>query len=93
LPIVENPTEDEDRQVLSIVSQKRELAKRFGQKEDIAIIDTFEESFSAKNPGRPIFNEMVKRIKRGEAEGIIAWHPDRLARSLSEKSFFLDQLQ
>jgi DNA invertase Pin-like site-specific DNA recombinase len=86
-------TEDEDRQVLSILSQKRELAKRFGQKEDIAIIDTFEESFSAKNPGRPIFNEMLKRIKRGEAEGIIAWHPDRLARNSVDGGqiiYFLD---
>src|SRR5215467_6460117 len=86
-------TEDEDRQVLSIVSQKRELAKRFGQKEEIAIIDTFEESFSAKNPGRPIFNEMLRRIKRGEADGIIAWHPDRLARNSVDGGqiiYFLD---
>jgi site-specific DNA recombinase len=86
-------TEDEDRQVLSIESQKRELAKRFGQKEDIAIIDTFEESFSAKKPGRPIFNEMLRRIKRGEADGIIAWHPDRLARNSVDGGqiiYFLD---
>ena len=37
--------------------------------------------FSAKAPGRPIFDEMLRRIERREAEGIIAWHPDRLARN------------
>ncbi len=34
-----------------------------------------------KEPGRPIFNEMLSAIERGEAEGIVAWHPDRLARN------------
>ncbi|MDE2213432.1 MAG: recombinase zinc beta ribbon domain-containing protein, partial [Patescibacteria group bacterium] len=37
--------------------------------------------FSAKAPGRPVFNEMLSRIEHGEADGIIAWHPDRLARN------------
>src|SRR2546425_1078543 len=36
---------------------------------------------SAKAPGRPVFEEMLGRIERGEAEGILAWHPDRLARN------------
>lgn len=41
----------------------------------------FEEARTAKCPGRPIFDEMIKRIEKGEASGIIAWHPDRLARN------------
>ena len=74
-------TESEDRQVLSIDSQKSEALRAFGNMPGIEIMRTFEESFSAKAPGRPIFNDMLKRIEKGEAAGIIAWHPDRLARN------------
>lgn len=74
-------TEDEDRQVLSIESQKRELDKSPIATQGLTVVNIFEESRSAKIPGRPIFNEMLHRIERGEADGIIAWHPDRLARN------------
>src|SRR6266852_2062520 len=74
-------TESEDRQVLSIDSQKAELVRAFVGRSDIDSVETFEESKSAKAPGRPIFNTMLARIERGEADGIVAWHPDRLARN------------
>jgi site-specific DNA recombinase len=74
-------TESEDRQVLSIDSQRTELERAFRQFAGISIVEVLEESFSAKAPGRPIFNKMLDRIERGEADGIIAWHPDRLARN------------
>ncbi len=73
--------EDEDRQVLSIGSQRTEIDRAFVAMLDIEIVEIFEESRSARFPGRPIFNEMIRRIEKREAEGIIAWHPDRLARN------------
>ena len=39
------------------------------------------EKCTAKMPGRPVFNSLLTRIKNGEATGILAWHPDRLARN------------
>lgn len=74
-------TEDEDRQVLSIESQRQEIERHAAAWPDVTIIQIYEESKSARAPGRPVFDEMIKRIDRGEADGIIAWHPDRLARN------------
>jgi site-specific DNA recombinase len=73
-------TEDEDHQILSIESQRQELS-RFAEREHLQVVAMREESRSAKSPGRPVFNEMLKRIEHGEADGILAWHPDRLARN------------
>ena len=74
-------SEAEDRQVLSIDSQRDELFGKFRAQNDVEIVDIFQEAFSAKAPGRPIYDDMLRRIERGEAEGIITWHPDRLARN------------
>ena len=73
-------SEDQDHQILSIESQREEL-DRYAQKEHLTIVATKEEAKSAKSPGRPVFNDLLRRIKHGEADGILAWHPDRLARN------------
>src|SRR3989344_3670090 len=73
-------TDDEERQQLSIPAQIEEL-RTFSQKENLEVLETLIESKTAKNPGRKIFNDMLNRIEEGEADGIIAWHPDRLARN------------
>lgn len=74
-------TEADDRQVLSIQSQRSEMERLYGAAPNISIIQVFEESRSAKEPGRPVFNTMLSAIEKGEADGIVAWHPDRLARN------------
>src|ERR1044071_338850 len=74
-------TEDDDHQAASLDSQQQENERRFLDVPGIEIIRTDREARSAKRPGRPIFNDILDRIERGEADGIIAWHPDRLARN------------
>ena len=71
-------TDTEDKQVLSIEAQLTEL-RSFAKQENIEITDEFIEKKSAKMPGRPIFNNMLQKIEDGDADCILAWHPDRLA--------------
>jgi len=73
-------TDDEDRQILSIESQLNEL-REYGKRENLFIMEEFIETKTAKKPGRPIFDFMVKQIEAGVCDGILAWHPDRLARN------------
>ena len=73
-------TEEDDRQVLSIEAQLVEL-QEYAAKEKLEIVASFCEAKTAKEPGRIKFAEMLSLIERGKADGIISWHPDRLARN------------
>src|SRR3989344_871446 len=77
---IRKSTESEDRQVMSLESQFSEL-KEFAAKEKLEIVASLCEAQTAKEPGRKIFAEMLDRICAGEAQGILAWHPDRIARN------------
>lgn len=73
-------SEAEDRQVLSVEAQVDEL-KAQATSGDLEIVEILREAQSAKKPGRPIFNTMLERIQNGEAQGILCWKLDRLARN------------
>ena len=73
-------TESEDRQVLSIESQLKEL-QEFAKRAQFPVARVITESKSAKQPGRPGFKILMKHVSRGEVRGIIAWKLDRLARN------------
>ena len=73
-------TDVEDKQVLSIEAQITEL-KKYAKDNGLYVVDTIIEKKSAKVPGRPKFGTMLARIEASEANGIISWHPDRLARN------------
>lgn len=76
---VRKSTEGEERQALSIDSQKDKVREFFS---GLDVVEVLEEKHSAFSPyDRPVFAEMIKRIRKGEAEGVIAWHPDRLSRN------------
>jgi len=74
-------SESEDKQVASIESQVSEL-KKLAELHELRIAKIFTESKSAKAPNkREVFSDMIERIYKGEASGIICWKLDRLARN------------
>lgn len=73
-------TEEEERQILSIEAQLAEL-REYARKHNLFIVREYTESQTAKEPGRPVFNQMLSEIEKGGAQGILAWNPDRLARN------------
>ena len=59
-------TESEERQVLSIDSQIKEMFQ-LAEKEGLEIVEIKKESHSAKETDqRPIFNEIISEIKEGK---------------------------
>jgi site-specific DNA recombinase len=90
---VRKSTDVEDKQTLSIAAQIAEL-KEFAARMGIHIVDVIIEKQTAKKPGRPKFNKMLQRIEAGEANGILAWMPDRLSRNSIDSGkiiYMLDQ--
>lgn len=73
-------SESEERQALSIPAQRSALSTVVA-KRGLFVVEVLEESKSAKRPGRVVFNAMLERIAEGEADGIICWKLDRLARN------------
>jgi site-specific DNA recombinase len=75
---IRKSTESVERQSLSIPAQKRKVKELFP---DIKVVKWLEESMSAFKPGRPDFETMMQMLRNNEADGIVAWHPDRLSRN------------
>jgi DNA invertase Pin-like site-specific DNA recombinase len=73
-------SESEDRQVLSIDSQVKEL-KDHAAGRGIDVAHVYSESRSARSPGRPVFAAMLHDVARRNADGILCWKLDRLARN------------
>ncbi len=81
-------SEEEDRQILSLDAQKREL-EEFATKSNLLIVDIFTESQSAFKTGRPIYSEMLSRIEKGEANAVICWQPNRISRNPKDGGEFI----
>lgn len=86
-------TEAEDRQILSIDSQEKELL-HVAEKDGLRVVKIFRESKTAKSPGRPIFEELLRYIEEAKGCGLLVWKLDRLARNALDGgkiSWFMDR--
>lgn len=83
-------TESEERQVLSIDSQVKEMLQ-IAEREGLEIAEIRRESHSAKATGqRPVFNEIINDIRIGKFNGIMTWAPDRLSRNAGDLGKLVD---
>ncbi|MFH1863166.1 MAG: recombinase family protein, partial [bacterium] len=83
-------TESEERQVLSIDSQIKEMLE-LAERENLEIVAVKRESHSAKETGtRPIFNEIIEEVREGRYNGIITWAPDRISRNAGDLGKVVD---
>ena len=78
-------TDSEDRQVLSLDDQERELAE-IEARDNLKVVKRYSgknggESQTAHKRGRPLFGEMVGLIEAGKINGLLVWHPNRIARN------------
>ena len=73
-------TDREDRQILSTDAQKRLLLEH-AERQGLTVVDLYVENQTAYKTGRPLFNAMLERLQRGEADGVLTYHLTRLARN------------
>jgi len=85
-------TESEERQVLSIDSQIKEMLE-LAEREGLEIVAMKRESHSAKEQGqRPVFNEIVDEIKAKKYNAILTWAPDRISRNAGDLGKIVETL-
>lgn len=88
-------TTDETRQPMSKPQQIAVCKERVVGYDGVSLSeeDIIEEDGSAKEPDiRPLFRKMLDDIISGKYDGIIAYHPDRLARNMKEAGEIIDLL-
>jgi len=89
-------TEGEDRQILSLPAQQRELDE-YAKKESLQVVERFVESASAYKVGRPEFNKMVEKIQEGKADAILVWQyialPEILKDGGEDLIYMLDSVR
>ena len=83
-------TESEERQVLSVDSQVKEMLQ-LAERENLNVLEIRRENHSAKTTGeRKVFNEILADIRTGRFNGILTWAPDRLSRNAGDLGSLVD---
>lgn len=89
---VRKSTDEDWKQIMSIEDQL-DHCKKMSDDLWLNIVDIIRESKSAKKPRqRPLFESMIERIGSKKIDGIVAWHPDRLARNMWDAARIIDYI-
>ncbi len=97
---------DERHDSAKSIPAQLEQCQQLAEKDGLHVLHIVKEKMSARNYDRPRFNNLVKAIKGieelqelpkskrklGRPDGIIAWHPDRLARNMRDAGEIIEML-
>ena len=73
---------------------QRKKLKEYCKLIDIPDFEIFEDDgYSAKNTDRPMFQEMMNRIRAGEFTHLIVWKVDRISRNLLDFASMYQELK
>ncbi len=81
-------SDSEDKQIASLPDQIKVMTE-LAHKLKLKIVDSLQEKKSAFKIGRPVFNQMIERISRGEADAVLCWDPSRIARNSKDSGNFI----
>ncbi|KKS41854.1 MAG: recombinase [Candidatus Gottesmanbacteria bacterium GW2011_GWB1_43_11] len=81
--------DNKERQAASLPEQLY-ILEGIKSRHKLRIVETLQESRSAHEKGRPIFENMITRIESGEVNAILTWHPNRLARNMTDGGKIID---
>lgn len=77
---------------MSLESQESEMLA-FAAQAGLEVVKVLRESQSAKAEGRPVFASLLAAIQAGEADAVLCWKVDRLARNMADAGRIIDLLQ
>jgi len=66
------------------LTEQRDAITRYAERHGLEIIRWFEERESASTKGRPAFNQMLRMLRLGVADGVVIHKIDRSARNLED---------
>src|SRR5712664_3111453 len=66
------------------LKEQQDAILRYAQKNSLQIARSFEERETAAKRGRPIFSQMIRSLRHGEAQGVLIRKIDRGARNLKD---------
>lgn len=89
---VRKSTTDEDRQMLSLGDQTKELRSLVAQERLNVGVWYPGESRTAHKRGRPIFASLLNDIHNGTINALLVWHTNRIARNVVEGALVIEAM-
>lgn len=66
------------------LQQQKDAIEQFARRNNLTIVEWFEEQETAAKQGRPVFGSVLKRLRMNKASGVVIHKIDRSARNLRD---------